>query len=139
MNATWLIDAGPLVALLVSSDQHHRWAVEQLRLAPPRVLTCDAVVSEALFLLQREGHNCDDLFALAETGFLRSEFSFRGEHAALRKLMRRYADLPMSFADACLVRLAEQSPGAVVWTLDRDFRVYRQHGRQTISLITPFN
>lgn len=139
MKTPWLIDTGPLVALLVATDQHHRWTVDQLRLAPPLVLTCDAVISEALFLLKREGHDCDDLFALAEAGFLRSEFDFRREHAALRKLMGRYHSLPMSFADACLVRMAEILPGAVVWTLDRDFRVYRQHGRQTVPLITPFN
>jgi predicted nucleic acid-binding protein len=51
--------------------------------------------------------------------------------------MRRYADTPMSFADACLVRMSEIHPSSVVWTLDRDFSVYRQHGRQTIPLITP--
>jgi hypothetical protein len=43
----------------------------------------------------------------------------------------------MSFADACLVRMSEIHPSSVVWTLDRDFSVYRQHGRQTIPLITP--
>lgn len=136
MSQPWLIDTGPLVALLVATDTQHAWAVEQLHHSPPTVLTCDAVISEALFLLKREGHNCDDLFALAETGFLRSEFQFKSEHSAVRKLMRRYSNLPMSFADACLVRLAESNPAAVVWTLDRDFRVYRQHGRQTIPLIT---
>ena len=134
--SVWLIDTGPLVALLVGDDARHDWVVEQLRLAPPTVLTCDAVISEALFLLKREGHNCDDLFALADTGFLRSGFDFGTEHAAVRKLMRRYSNLPMSFADACLVRMVEKHPGASVWTLDRDFQVYRQHGRHAIPLIT---
>jgi len=134
--SVWLIDTGPLVALLVGDDARHDWVVEQLRLAPPTVLTCDAVISEALFLLKREGHGCDDLFALADTGFLRSGFDFGSEHTAVRKLMRRYANLPMSFADACLVRMVEKHPGASVWTLDRDFQVYRQHGRQAIPLIT---
>lgn len=137
MSQSWLIDTGPLVALLVATDARHTWAVEQLRHAPPTVVTCDAVISEALFLLKREGHNYDDLFALAEAGFLRSDFRFTTEHSAIRKLMRRYADQPMSFADACLVRLVEIHPSAVVWTLDRDFRVYRQHNRQTIPLVTP--
>jgi len=137
VSQPWLIDTGPLVALLVATDDQHAWTVEQLRHAPPTVLTCDAVISEALFLLKREGHNCDDLFALADAGFLRSDFQFATEHSAVRKLMRRYVDQPMSFADACLVRLAEKVPGSAVWTLDRDFRIYRQHGRQTIPLVTP--
>ncbi len=43
----------------------------------------------------------------------------------------------MSLADACLVRMAETRPGAVVLTLDTDFHVYRKNGRQTIPAILP--
>jgi predicted nucleic acid-binding protein len=53
------------------------------------------------------------------------------------RLRRKYADVPMSVADACLVRLAEQLGQCAVLTLDRDFSVYRRHGRQVIPLITP--
>lgn len=133
----WLIDTGPLVALLARDDAMHEWVVEQAKQAPTSVLTCDAVLSEALFLLKRAGHDPDGLFALAETGFLRSRFDFDRERPALRDLMRRYAKLPMAFADACLVRMAELNPGAAIWTLDADFRVYRQHRRQTLPLIAP--
>jgi predicted nucleic acid-binding protein len=112
--------------------------VEQAKAAPPTVITCDAVISEALFLLKREGHDTDLLFALVEAGFLRSEFDFHGEYRALRNLMRRYRDRPMAFADACLVRMAELRPEAVVWTLDRDFLVYRKQGRQSLSLVAPW-
>lgn len=135
---TWLIDTGPLVALLVGDDAQHAWAVEQCRHAPATVLSCEAVVSEALFLLKRDGHDTDDLFALIETGFLRGDFDFHGEYRHVRDLMRRYRDRPMSFADACLVRMAELRPDAGVWTLDRDFHFYRKHGRQTLSLVTPW-
>jgi predicted nucleic acid-binding protein len=51
--------------------------------------------------------------------------------------MTRYADVPMSLADACLVRMVERHPGTVVFTLDRDFRVYRVHGRRVLSVIMP--
>lgn len=135
---SWLVDTGPLVALLVGDDQQHAWAAEQLKHAPTTVLTCEAVISEALFLLKREGHDTDDLFALVETGFLRCEFDFHGEFAQVRELMRRYRARPMAFADACLVRMAELRPDACVWTLDRDFHVYRKHRRQTLSLVTPW-
>ena len=76
------------------------------------MLTCDAVISETLFLLKREGHNTDDLFALVHAGFLRSEFEFHAEYRHLRDLMRRYRSRPMAFADACLVRMAELRPEA---------------------------
>jgi uncharacterized protein len=135
---TWLVDTGPLVALLAGDDRQHPWAVEQSKHAPASVVTCDAVISEALFLLKRDGRETDGIFALVEAGFLRSAFDFHAEYGAVRHLMRRYRTLPMSFADACLVRMAELHAGSVVWTMDRDFTVYRKHGRQTLALITPW-
>jgi uncharacterized protein len=134
--STWLIDTGPLVALVVANDHRHAWAVEQLKRSPTSVLTCDAVISEALYLLKRERHDPDTLFALIEAGFLRSSFDLAAEHSAIRRLMRRYADLPTSFADACLVRMAELHPGSLIWTLDANFRVYRRNGRHSLSLVT---
>ncbi|MGQ0834089.1 MAG: type II toxin-antitoxin system VapC family toxin [Gammaproteobacteria bacterium] len=134
----WLVDTGPLVALLVGDDTQHAWSVEQSKDAPATVLTCDAVISEVLFLLKREGHDTADLFALVETGFLRSDFDFHAEYRHIRDLMRRYRERPISFADACLVRMAELRPEASIWTLDRDFQFYRKHRRQTLSLITPW-
>lgn len=134
---TWLIDTGPIVALLVPDDGQHTWAVEQSRHAPATVLTCEAVISESLFVLKRAGHNGDDVFALIESGFVRIEFDFPGEFAAVRALMQRYRERPMSFADACLVRMAEMQADACIWTLDRDFTFYRTHRRQTLSLVSP--
>ena len=135
---TWLIDTGPLVALLVGDDAQHAWVVEQSKHAPATVLSCEGVVSEALFQLKRDGHRADDLFALVEAGFLRVNFDFHGEYRHIRELMHRYRERPMSFADACLVRLAELHADACVWTLDRDFHYYRKHRRQTLSLVTPW-
>lgn len=134
---TWLVDTGPLVALLVRDDSHHAWAVEASKQSPATVLSCEAVISEALFLLKRGGHKIDGLFALVESGFLRSDFDFRGEYRHVRDLMRRYRDRPMAFADACLVRMAELRPEASIWTLDSDFRFYRKNRRQTLSLVMP--
>ncbi|MSU47532.1 MAG: PIN domain-containing protein [Opitutus sp.] len=134
---TWIVDAGPIVALLSPSERQNEWAAEHARSAPPTVLTCDAAISEACFLLKRDGQEAERVFDLIDSGFLRSEFDLHVEYRAVCDLMRRHRDLPMSFADACLVRLAEKHPGAVIWTLDRDFHAYRQHGRQTIPLITP--
>jgi predicted nucleic acid-binding protein len=53
------------------------------------------------------------------------------------KLVSRYIDVPMSLADACLVRLAEQDDASAVMTLDSDFRIYRKNGRQIIPTIMP--
>jgi predicted nucleic acid-binding protein len=124
----WLMDTGPIVALLCADDEHHAWAVEQSRHAPPTVLTCEAVISEALFLLKRAGHDSEQLFAMVDAGFLRSGFDFNTEHRRVGELMRRYKDQPMAFADACLVRMTEMHADSCVWTLDSDFRFYRKGG-----------
>lgn len=134
----WIVDAGPIVALLSPSERQNVWAAEQAQSAPPVVLTCDAAISEACFLLKRDGQEAERVFDLIEAGFLRSDFDLHAEYRAVRDLMRRYREMPMSFADACLVRMAEIHSDSVVWTLDRDFHVYRRHRRQTIPLITPY-
>jgi len=59
------------------------------------------------------------------------------EREALRKLTHKYADLPMSLADACVVQMTEQIKGTVVFTADTDFRAYRKNGRQLIPFIMP--
>jgi predicted nucleic acid-binding protein len=59
------------------------------------------------------------------------------ETAQLRFLMKKYRDLPMSLADACLVRMAELNPSAKVATLDHHFTIYRKNGRQAIPTLMP--
>ena len=125
------------MALLIGTDARHAWAVETSQRAPATVLTCDAVISEALFLLKHYGHDVTGLFAMVDVGFLRSEFDFHAQYRHVRDLMRRYRERPMAFADACLVRMAELKPDACIWTLDADFRVYRKNSRQTLALVTP--
>jgi len=134
----WLADTGPIVAYLVKRDEHNAWAVEQAQQAPMTVLTCEAVITEAAFLLERDGCPTDALFDLFEVGFLHCDFDFRREYRSIRDLMRRYREQPMSYADACLVRMAELRPTACVWTLDRHFQVYRRSNRQTIPLVAPW-
>jgi predicted nucleic acid-binding protein len=52
-------------------------------------------------------------------------------------LMEKYADVPMSLADACLVRMSETAADPILLTTDTDFRVYRRHGRQVVPCLTP--
>lgn len=126
------------MALLLETDAHHAWAVEQIRHAPVTVRTCEAVIAEALFLFHRDGRDGAALFELMDAGLVQCDFSFRDERRNVATLVRRYADRPMSFADACLVRMAELDPQASIWTLDRDFAHYRRDGRHTLSLVTPW-
>jgi len=128
-EARVIIDTGPLVAFLVREETHHPWVAEQFqRLAAP-FLTCEAVLTEAFFLVRKLPRGTARFFALIKSGVLEIDFSILAEGTALEKLVQRYANVPMSLADACLVRLAKLHSQAVVFTLDRDFQVYRRDGR----------
>jgi len=137
VTARSIIDAGPLVALLSKRDRYHRWALETFAAVEPRALTCEAALAEAWHLLGGTAKGQTALLDLIAAGTLTVEFALISEIAAVRRLVARYRDRPMSLADACLVRLAELFDEASVITLDRDFSVYRKHGRQTIPLISP--
>ncbi len=132
-----IADTGPIVALLDRTDQDHSWAVEEGRRLPPKLLTCEAVLSEVHFLASDLPEAKLRIAEWLAAGWLELPFSVREHHAAVHELMARYASVPMSFADACLVRMSELWTDAPVFTLDSDFRIYRRHGRQAIPLLTP--
>ena len=75
--------------------------------------------------------------AVVARGALVCPFSFREHPGSVLKLLQRYADVPMSFADACLVRMTEIVDTPVLLTTDSDFRIYRRHGRQVIPVVAP--
>lgn len=136
--AAVLADTGALVALLDRSDAWHAWAVGVFKTLQPPVITCQAVLTEAWHLLGESGPSRNALVRLHKTGVLRVGLDFEPASAAVWKLLEKYADMPMDFADACLVAMAEDHPKASVWTTDSDFRIYRRHGRHALSLIAPF-
>jgi predicted nucleic acid-binding protein len=137
MSERVIADTGPLVAFLVRGGEHHRWACETMGLLRPPLFTCEPVLAEAAHLLRREGGDADPLLDLVERGILKIALSVEGELSPIRQLMRRYRDRPMSFADACLVRLSELHENPRVWTLDSDFRIYRRLGRLVIPTLMP--
>ena len=90
-----------------------------------------------MYLLGRSTAARDGVFRLIEGGALALAFQI-GEHvAALRQLLAKYRDRPMSLADACIVRMTEIYDGAAVFTLDSDFNFYRKNGRTPIDVIYP--
>jgi predicted nucleic acid-binding protein len=132
-----LLDTGPLASFLGSGLRHHSWTCEQWKFFRPPLLTCEPVLTEAAFLLKREGREADPLFALLERGVIRIALDIEEQQADLRALMHRYRNRPMSLADACLVRLSEIETAGEVFTLDSDFRIYRRHGNKVIPVWMP--
>ena len=133
-----LLDTGPLVGYLNRNDQHHAWAVDCWSALFDPLWTCESVLSEAVFALQSEGLNPEPIFRLVERGLLRLDFAVEDHPADVFRLLRKYADQPMSLADACLVRMAELTDQCQVFTTDRDFLVYRRKGRHVIPVLAPF-
>ena len=130
-----LVDAGFVVALLSSRDAHHQWAATQApHLAPPW-LTCEAALSEAFHLLGVRG--APGLGAMLRRRALVVAFELAENVEPVTKLIEKYSDVPMSLADACLVRMTETLANPIILTTDKDFRVYRRHGRQVVPCMTP--
>jgi uncharacterized protein len=101
------------------------------------LLTCEAVLSEASFLIARIGGDSAVVPDLVARGVLAVSGGVGEDADAVARLMRRYASVPMSLADACLVRLVERTSNATVFTLDEDFMAYRQTRRRLIPLLAP--
>jgi predicted nucleic acid-binding protein len=132
-----VVDTGPIVALLIAADKHHTWTKEQWSRVRPPMLTCEPVLSEAGFIVKRLSGDPSAVPALVEKGVLKMGFSVQEQAAYVRALMQRYTEVPMSLADACLVRMTELLDDAAVMTFDADFRIYRRSGRNVIPLIAP--
>jgi predicted nucleic acid-binding protein len=135
MASSVLVDASFIIALLSHHDANHGWATANAPRSPPPWMTCEAVLSEAFHLLGRSG--AGSLASLLRRGALICDFRFVDNMDAVLKLLQKYADVPMSFADACLVRMTETLDDPVLLTTDADFRIYRRHGRQMIPCVLP--
>lgn len=137
MKAKVILDTGPLVALLNLRDNYHSWAKTEFAQIRPPMLSCEAVFSEACFLLRSVSNGPQTVIKLLNQGVVEVPFRLSDEAKRIKNLLVRYVSVPMSLADACLVRMAEQYDQAAVMTLDKDFQIYRKHGRQVVPTITP--
>jgi predicted nucleic acid-binding protein len=135
MAAGVLVDASFLVALLNRRDSHHRWAVEIAQRLPPPWRTCEAVLSEVFHIADARG--VPTFETLLRRRALVVAFRLADDLESVLRLMRKYAQVPMSLADACLVRMSETVGDVRLLTTDGDFRIYRRHGRQAIPCVTP--
>jgi len=135
MARSVLADAGFVVALLSSRDNHHEWAMMQASEYPPPWSTCEAVLSEAFHLLGERG--ATNLGALLRRRALLVTFELAENVEPVVRLIEKYANIPMGLADACLVRMTETLADPIVLTTDEDFRLYRRHSRQVVPCVTP--
>jgi predicted nucleic acid-binding protein len=134
---TVIADTSAIVSLLSTKDRWFDWAGEQFGNFPKPFITCEAVVSEACFLMRRSYQGQEDVLNWVADGILRIDFSLAAEIETVLSRMKKYENVPMSLADACLVRMCEMEKDSAIFTLDSDFRIYRKNGRSAIPLIVP--
>jgi predicted nucleic acid-binding protein len=130
-----LLDSGPIVALLDRSEQYHRECAERFAVLEAPLVTCEAVITEACYLLRKlKGGPGAVLDNIARGEFL-VPYRIAGREATLARLMTKYANIPMDLADACLVDMAGDLGTGQIFTLDSDFRVYRWGRNRPFDLI----
>jgi len=137
MKQRIILDTGPLVAFINGRDRYHEWSKLQWAQIEPPFLTCEAVLSETCFLLRNIGKGQSTVLELLKRGVLNLSFRIEDSIEQIKSLLQKYSDIPMSLADACLVRMSEVYTGSSILTLDNDFRIYRKNKRQVITILTP--
>ena len=137
MNRSIILDTGVLIAFLMPKDKFHAWAVSQFSQITAPVITNEAVITEACFLAQRIHQGQETTLKLIKQRHITISFILNQEVEAIKTLMQRYDSVPMSLADAYLVRMSEIYEDSPILTLDNDFKVYRKHRNQPISVIMP--
>lgn len=130
-----LIDTGPLVAFFNRSDNWHDWAKKTMFEMQPPLITCEAVLSETLFLVKNNPAVVRALNSMIQEHIISVEpaLSNAGNHVLDSVL--KYSDLPGSLADLSLVYLYELQPKAFILTLDSDFHIYRDSKNRALRLI----
>ncbi len=136
-NLPIIADTGAIVGLIYEKDQWHEWAFEQAKQLLPPFYVCEAVITEACFLLHNVPDGEQKVLGMVAKGHLQINFSLSAEAESIKDLMKKYADVPMSFADACLVQMSELIENSQVFTIDSDFLIYRKTGKKQIPLIYP--
>jgi hypothetical protein len=131
-----IVDAGPIVAFLHEGDQWHKWAVKQFSRFS-EFQTCDAALAEACARLAYGGFSQSEAVRLVEQGAIKLTFLTNYNIGRVLALMEKYSDVPMDFADACIVVMSEEEKDALVVTTDADFSIYRRYGRDVIPTLRP--
>lgn len=134
MKAT-LLDTGVVVALLDRDERHHQHCVEVIADLVGPLVTCEAVIAEACYLLRRVRGAPEAVIRNIANDVFQTPVHLADRAVPIEKLLKKYRDVPMDLADACLVDLADQVDSGKVLTLDRDFEIYRWRARRKFELL----
>lgn len=127
-----IADAGFIIALNSLEADERAWARGEMKKWQAPFLTCEGALVEA-------SHLCPPaaVARMLEDKSFMIDFDLPKQIAAVRLILEKYKDQPMDFVDACIVRMSELIPDCVVYTVDRDFEVYRRFGDKRIPVVYP--
>jgi len=128
-----LIDSGPLIALFDASDHYHQKAVNFIKTNQYPLVTTIASITETLHLLDFNRNAQIDFLEWVHRGAVEIHNIQNNDFKRLKELTDKYRDLPMDFADSCLVYLAEKLNIDAIATIDRDFTIYRIQGKRKLQ------
>jgi predicted nucleic acid-binding protein len=123
------------VALLDRSERRHRECADAVSTLAAPLITCEAVIAESCYLLRDLKGAAAAVVENVDRGVFLVPYRLSGNAAGVVRLMRKYADVPMDFADACLVDMASDFQSGRILTLDADFRVYRWGRNRPFDLL----
>ncbi|MCZ6672574.1 MAG: PIN domain-containing protein [Verrucomicrobia bacterium] len=132
---TTVIDTGPLVAAFDSRDQYHNLTSRIFTDITMPLITCEAVVVETCFLLSKFPDALQRFGNWLHMARIQVPFRISDESRHVFSLMKKYEDMPMSLADACLVVMVELNPELGVFTFDKHFQIYRTASRRVIKTV----
>lgn len=133
-----LVDTGPIVALIDRRDSKHTWASAMMDTFDAPMVTCTAVITEAIFLLNHANHGVETLFSFIDEEIIQVENPYPTKKELIHRLILKYQNMSSSLADLCLIAMAEQHNASKVFTIDSDFLVYRDSKGNIIDLISPY-
>jgi hypothetical protein len=119
-----------MVALLDRSERYHSQCVGVLSELVGSLVTCEACIAEACYLLREIRGASEAVLSNVAKGTFQIPIRLVDQAGAVEKLLKKYRDVPMDLADACLVDLADRLGTGRILTLDRDFEIYRWRSRR---------
>jgi predicted nucleic acid-binding protein len=132
-----LVDTSYLVALYDASDRDHARCLRVYETLQQPLVTCEAVITESIYMLRFSSGAAEAILASIESGALEISFKLSEAASAIYSIMHKYRDTPADFADACLIHMADELDTGDILTLDSDFAHYRWRRTRRFQLLVP--
>ena len=132
-----LVDSSFLIALYDRSDFDHARCMRIYESLDRSLITCEAVITESVYMLRYVSGAAEALLASVECGALEIGFRLSEAAGSIHSIMKKYRDTPADFADACLVHMADQLDTGDILTLDSDFSHYRWRRTRVFHMMIP--